>query len=260
MSALIHGIFDSHAHYDDARFDEDRDALLSSLPGKGVCGIIDIGCDLESSRKAVALAEKYPYVWAAVGYHPEQAALRTDEGVAELRQLLSHPKVVAIGEIGLDYYWPEPDHETQKRVLIEQLELARELQKPVILHVRDASEDSLTILKAHPVQGVMHCFSGSPETAREVLKLGLYIGFTGVLTFKNARKPVEACAAVPLDRLLLETDCPYMAPTPYRGQRCWSPMIEQTAARAAEIKGVSTQELVNAARENTLSLFQITLP
>lgn len=260
MSALIHGIFDSHAHYDDARFDEDRDALLSSLPGKGVCGIIDIGCDLESSRKAVALAEKYPYVWAAVGYHPEQAALRTDEGVAELRQLLSHPKVVAIGEIGLDYYWPEPDHETQKRVLIEQLKLARELQKPVILHVRDASEDALTILKAHPVRGVMHCFSGSPETAREVLKLGLYIGFTGVLTFKNARKPVEVCAAVPLDRLLLETDCPYMAPAPYRGQRCWSPMIEQTAARAAEIKGVSTQELVNAARENTLSLFQITLP
>lgn len=260
MSALIHGIFDSHAHYDDARFDEDRDALLSSLPGKGVCGIIDIGCDLESSRKAVALAEKYPYVWAAVGYHPEQAALRNDEGVAELRQLLSHPKVVAIGEIGLDYYWPEPDHETQKRVLIEQLKLARELQKPVILHVRDASEDALTILKAHPVRGVMHCFSGSPETAREVLKLGLYIGFTGVLTFKNARKPVEACAAVPLDRLLLETDCPYMAPIPYRGQRCWSPMIEQTAARAAEIKGVSTQELVNVARENTLSLFQITLP
>ena len=257
---MIHGIFDSHAHYDDARFDEDRDALLSSLPGKGVCGIIDIGCDLESSRKAVALAEKYPYVWAAVGYHPEQAALRTDEGVAELRQLLSHPKVVAIGEIGLDYYWPEPDHETQKRVLIEQLKLARELQKPVILHVRDASEDALTILKAHPVRGVMHCFSGSPETAREVLKLGLYIGFTGVLTFKNARKPVEVCAAVPLDRLLLETDCPYMAPAPYRGQRCWSPMIEQTAARAAEIKGVSTQELVNAARENTLSLFQITLP
>lgn len=257
---MIHGIFDSHAHYDDARFDEDRDALLSSLPGKGVCGIIDIGCDLESSRKAVALAEKYPYVWAAVGYHPEQAALRTDEGVAELRQFLSHPKVVAIGEIGLDYYWPEPDHETQKRVLIEQLKLARELQKPVILHVRDASEDAFTILKAHPVRGVMHCFSGSPETAREVLKLGLYIGFTGVLTFKNARKPVEACAAVPLDRLLLETDCPYMAPTPYRGQRCWSPMIEQTAARAAEIKGVSTQELVNAARENTLSLFQITLP
>ena len=152
---MIHGIFDSHAHYDDARFDEDRDALLSSLPGKGVCGIINIGCDLESSRKAVALAEKYPYVWAAVGYHPEQAALRTDEGVAELRQLLSHPKVVAIGEIGLDYYWPEPDHETQKRVLIEQLELARELQKPVILHVRDASEDALTILKAHPVQGCL---------------------------------------------------------------------------------------------------------
>ncbi len=259
MSPLIHGIFDSHAHYDDARFNEDRDALLASLPEQGVCGVIDVGCDLESSRKAVALAEKYPYIWAAVGYHPEQAALRTDEGMAELRRLLTHPKVVAIGEVGLDYYWPEPDHDTQKRVLIEQLELARELRKPVILHVRDASEDALTILKSHPVKGVMHCFSGSAETAREVLKLGLHIGFTGVLTFKNARKPVEACAAVPLDRLLLETDCPYMAPTPYRGKRCWSPMIAHTAERAAEIQNVPAQTLVDAARENTLSLFGITL-
>ena len=257
MSALIHGIFDSHAHYDDARFDEDRDALLSSLPGKGVCGIIDIGCDLESSRKAVALAEKYPYVWAAVGYHPEQAALRTDEGVAELRQLLSHPKVVAIGEIGLDYYWPEPDHETQKRVLIEQLKLARELQKPVILHVRDASEDALTILKAHPVRGVMHCFSGSPETAREVLKLGLYIGFTGVLTFKNARKPVEACAAVPLDRLLLETDCPYMAPEPFRGKECHSGMIRFTAQKVADIKQVPLEEVLRITEQNARALLGV---
>lgn len=254
---MIHGIFDSHAHYDDARFDEDRDALLSSLPGKGVCGIIDIGCDLESSRKAVALAEKYPYVWAAVGYHPEQAALRTDEGVAELRQLLSHPKVVAIGEIGLDYYWPEPDHETQKRVLIEQLKLARELQKPVILHVRDASEDALTILKAHPVRGVMHCFSGSPETAREVLKLGLYIGFTGVLTFKNARKPVEACAAVPLDRLLLETDCPYMAPEPFRGKECHSGMIRFTAQKVADIKQVPLEEVLRITEQNARALLGV---
>lgn len=254
---MIHGIFDSHAHYDDARFDEDRDALLSSLPGKGVCGIIDIGCDLESSRKAVALAEKYPYVWAAVGYHPEQAALRTDEGLAELRQLLSHPKVVAIGEIGLDYYWPEPDHETQKRVLIEQLKLARELQKPVILHVRDASEDALTILKAHPVRGVMHCFSGSPETAREVLKLGLYIGFTGVLTFKNARKPVEACAAVPLDRLLLETDCPYMAPEPFRGKECHSGMIRFTAQKVADIKQVPLEEVLRITEQNARALLGV---
>ena len=254
---MIHGIFDSHAHYDDARFDEDRDALLSSLPGKGVCGIIDIGCDLESSRKAVALAEKYPYVWASVGYHPEQAALRTDEGVAELRQLLSHPKVVAIGEIGLDYYWPEPDHETQKRVLIEQLKLARELQKPVILHVRDASEDALTILKAHPVRGVMHCFSGSPETAREVLKLGLHIGFTGVLTFKNARKAPEVIRAVPMERLMIETDAPYLTPVPYRGRRNDSTYVHLVAEKIAQLRDMTPAAAEQATWDNGKRFFGI---
>ena len=253
-------IFDTHAHYDDEAFDGDREELLSGLAAGGIGTVVNVGADMESTKTTIALTEKYPFIYGAAGVHPSSTAELDEEKFAELRVLAQSGKIVAIGEIGLDYYWEEPDHETQKRVLIEQLKLARELQKPVILHVRDASEDALTILKAHPVRGVMHCFSGSPETAREVLKLGLYIGFTGVLTFKNARKPVEACAAVPLDRLLLETDCPYMAPTPYRGQRCWSPMIEQTAARAAEIKGVSTQELVTAARENTLSLFQITLP
>ena len=202
-------------------------------------------------------AEKYPYIWAAVGYHPEQAALRTDEGMAELRRLLTHPKVVAIGEIGLDYYWPEPDHDTQKRVLIEQLELARELRKPVILHVRDASEDALTILKSHPVKGVMHCFSGSAETAREVLKLGLHIGFTGVLTFKNARKPVEACAAVPLDRLLLETDCPYMAPEPVRGTRCDSSLIRYVGEYIAQLKGLSAEEVFRTTAENARQVYSL---
>ena len=253
-------IFDTHAHYDDEAFDGDREELLSGLAAGGIGTVVNVGADMESTKTTIALTEKYPFIYGAAGVHPSSTAELDEEKFAELRVLAQSGKIVAIGEIGLDYYWEEPDHETQKRVLIEQLKLARELQKPVILHVRDASEDALTILKAHPVRGVMHCFSGSPETAREAPKLGLYIGFTGVLTFKNARKPVEACAAVPLNRLLLETDCPYLAPTPYRGQRCWSPMIEQTAARAAEIKGVSTQELVNAARENTLSLFQITLP
>ena len=254
---MIHGIFDSHAHYDDARFDEDRAEMLKSLPENGVCGIINAGCDLESSRASLALAEEYPHVWAAAGFHPEQAASYTEEGLAEIEKMLTHPKVVAIGEIGLDYYWPEPDREIQKQVFIRQLELARKLDTPVILHVRDAIADALSILREHPVRGVMHCFTGSVETAREVVKMGLYIGFTGVLTFKNARKPVEVCADIPLDRLLLETDCPYLAPVPFRGKRCDSSMIAHTAAKAAEVRGMEVQDLVDAARENTLRLFGI---
>lgn len=256
---MIHGIFDSHAHYGDPSFDEDREELLAELPDRGVCGVLDIGCCLESSRNSAALAAGHETVWAAAGYHPEHADLCTEEGLAEIEELLARPKVVAIGEIGLDYYWPEPDRDIQKRVFIAQLEMARRLDKPVILHVRDAAKDALDILREHPVRGVMHCFSGSAETAREVVRMGLYVGFTGVLTFKNARKPAEACAAVPLDRLLLETDCPYMAPVPFRGKRCWSPMIAHTAERAAEIKGIPVQELVDAARENTLRLFGISL-
>ena len=254
---MIQGIFDSHAHYGDPSFDQDREELLRELPQRGVCGILDVGCCLESSRNSAALAASHERIWASAGYHPEHADLFTEEGLAEIEALLKQPKVVAIGEIGLDYYWPEPDREIQKRVFIRQLELARKLDKPVILHVRDATADALSILREHPVKGVMHCFSGSVETAREVIKMGLYIGFTGVLTFKNAKKPAEVCADIPLDRLLLETDCPYMAPVPFRGKRCDSSMIAHTAAKAAEVRGMDVQELVDAARENTLRLFDI---
>lgn len=258
LTPLYTSIFDTHAHYDDERFDEEREALFTALPSFGVETVLNVGCNLETSRKAAQFARDYGFIYAAAGYHPEQAAEFTEEGLEEIRRLLEEPKVLAIGEIGLDYYWPEPAHEIQQAVLRRQLELALERKLPVILHCRDATEDMLGILRQYPgLRGVVHCFSGSAETAREYLKLGLYIGFTGVLTFKNARKPVEACATVPLDRILLETDCPYLAPVPYRGKRCWSPMIARTAERAAEMKGIPTQALIDHARENGKRLFGI---
>ena len=255
---LYSGIFDSHAHYNDERFDEDREAVLASLPEQGVCGLINCGCNVETSRISLEYAEKYPFVYAAAGYHPEQADEYTEEGISAIREILKHPKMVAVGEIGLDYYWPEPDRDIQKAVFEKQLELAKELDLPVIIHSRDAAEDTIEILKKHPgLRGVIHCFSGSVETAKIFLKMGFYIGFTGVLTFQNNRRSVEACEAVPLDRLLLETDCPYMAPVPCRGKRCWSPMIAHTAERMAQIKGVPVQQMIDTARENTCRLFEI---
>ena len=257
---MIHGIFDSHAHYDDARFDEDRDALLASLPEQGVCGVIDVGCDLESSRKAVALAEKYPYIWAAVGYHPEQAALRTDEGMAELRRLLTHPKVVAIGEIGLDYYWPEPDHETQKKWFLRQLELAREIKKPVIIRSRDAAKDTVDLMTeahAEEIGGVIHCYSYTKETAKIFLDMGFYFGIGGVLTFKNAKKLKEAVEYIPMDRIVLETDCPYLAPEPNRGKRNSSLNIPYVIAAMAQIKEITEEEVRKAAWDNSLKLYRM---
>lgn len=254
--ALYTGIFDSHAHYNDERFDADREALLASLPSQGVCGVVNAGTNVESSRQSAALAREQEIFYAAAGYHPEQAAEYTEEGMAEIFALLKEPKTVAIGEIGLDYYWPEPSREVQQRVFRLQLDAARQLDLPVIIHSRDAAEDTVRILREFPgVRGVIHCFTGSAETARILVEMGFYIGFTGVLTFQNSRRPVEACKAVPLDRILLETDSPYMAPVPYRGKRCWSPMIARTAERAAEIKGIDPQQMIDIARENTKRLF-----
>lgn len=250
------GIFDTHAHYMRSDFGEELDTLLADLPSKNVERVLAIGCDQESSVEEIALAERFDYIFAAAGIHPEYAADLPENWESELRKLLSHKKVVALGEIGLDYHYPDgAPREIQREVFIKQLEIARELDLPVVIHSRDAMGETLEILREYKPRGVMHCFSGSAESAREVVGLGMYIGFTGVLTFKNSKKAWAACEAVPVDRLLLETDCPYMAPVPHRGERCDSSMIKYTAAKMAEIKGVGAEEMIEIARENGGRLF-----
>lgn len=249
-------IFDTHAHYMKSDFGDDLEALLEELPRKGVERVIAVGYDIPSSKEEIALAKRYPYIYAAAGIHPEYAENLPEDWLKQIREMLSGEKVVALGEIGLDYHYDNaPSKELQRTVFVKQLELARELDMPVIIHSRDASKDTLDILKEYKPFGVVHCFSGSAETAREVVSLGMYVGFTGVLTFKNAKKALAACAEVPIDRLLLETDCPYMAPVPHRGERCDSSMIAFTAAKMAEIKGVSAEEMIDVARENGERLF-----
>lgn len=253
----MNGIFDSHAHYDNERFDEDRDEVLASLSQNGVCNIINVGCDKASSLASVALAEKYPFCYAAVGYHPHEAAEAKSGYLDELAELTKAKKVIAIGEIGLDYHYDFSPRDIQRRVFEEQLILANTLSLPVIIHAREASADYLDSLERYKPRGVVHCFAGSAETAKKVISMGLYIGFTGVVTFKNARKTLEAVLQTPLDRLLIETDCPYMAPEPFRGQRCRSDMLDKTAEAIANVKGISTQEVIDIARENTKRLFAI---
>ena len=213
-------IFDTHAHYDDSRFDGDRDAVLAALPEAGVELVLDPGCDLPSSRAAAALAERYSHVYAAAGIHPENCAGFQDADLAALRQLLAQPKVAAIGEIGLDYYWAEnPPRDFQQMVFRKQLALAEELDLPVIVHDREAHGDSLSIIREFPaVTGVFHCFSGSPEMAEELLKRGWYLGFDGPITYKNARRAPEVAAITPLERMVVETDAPYLSPVPVRGR------------------------------------------
>ena len=252
-------IFDTHAHYDDAQFDADREALLSAMPENSVGLILDPGCDLESSRAAIALAEQYPHIYAAVGYHPENCAPYTDADLDILRRLAQHPKVVAIGEIGLDYYWEQnPPKEFQQAVFRAQLALARELSLPVIVHDRDAHADCLAIVKEFPeVRGVFHCYSGSVEMARELWKLGWYLGLDGPVTYKNARRTVEVAAEVPLERLLLETDSPYMAPVPKRGTRNDSRNIRCIAEKIAEIRNMTADAIIRVSAENGRRLFGI---
>ena len=248
-------IFDTHAHYMKSDYGDELDALLESMPGRGVERILAIGVDIPSSEEEIALAEKYSFVYAAAGFHPEHAAEIPENWESELERLLAHEKVIALGEIGLDYHYPEPPHDVQQKIFRRQLEIANKRNMPVVIHSRDASGDTLEILKEYKPKGVLHCFSGSAETACEVVKLGMYVGFTGVLTFKNSKKAWTACEAVPIDRLLLETDCPYMAPVPHRGEKSESSMIKFTAAKMAEIKGVSTEEMIEIARENGERLF-----
>lgn len=264
----VSAIFDSHAHYDDPAFDHDRDALLTRLfdPSQDcpVAGIVNAGSTVDSSRQSLRLAEAYPRLFAAVGVHPEEAANMNDGDLAEIRAMAAHPKAVAIGEIGLDYHYEDAcPREVQIAWFRRQLELARALSLPVILHDREAHGDMLDILAAfYPAgpgrierAGVLHCFSGSVEMAREVIRRGFYIGLGGAVTFKNARKAVDVAAAIPLDALLLETDAPYMAPVPYRGKRCDSGMIAATAARIAEIRGITEADLLAQTEENARRLF-----
>ena len=252
-------IFDTHAHYDDEQFDADRGELLASMPQNGVGLIVDPGCDLKTSRAAVAIAEQYPHVYAAVGYHPENCTPFVPGDIDVLREMARHPKVVAIGEIGLDYHWEEnPPKEHQWDVLRRQLALAVELDLPVIIHDRDAHADCFGIVNEVPaLRGVFHCYSGSAETASELLRLGWYVGFDGPLTYKNARKTVEVAAEAPLDKILIETDSPYLSPVPLRGTRNDSRNLVHVAAKLAELRGMTPEEIIALTMENGKRLFGI---
>lgn len=252
-------IFDSHAHYDDESFDEDRQLVISDIQEKGVIGVLNCGASLEGARDSVKLADKYDFIYAAVGIHPSYADMVDSKVIEELEELSKNEKVRAIGEIGLDYYWEEnPSREVQKEAFRAQMKLAENIGMPVVIHDREAHADTLEILKEFPkVTGVIHCFSGSVEFARECLKLGYYIGFTGVVTFKNAKKIIEVAKEVPLDRILVETDCPYMAPTPYRGKRNQSPYIIHILEKIAEIKDIPIETLNNHTISNVKSLLKI---
>lgn len=251
-------IFDTHAHYDSASFDSDRTEILQNLPAKGVQLVINPGCDGKTSRHALDLSSKYEFIYAAVGWHPEEWESWNEGSLQEIRTLAREEKCVAIGEIGLDYYWDKEHRELQKEMLHSQLKLAMELDLPVIIHDRDAHEDCLNAVSCYPgLRGVFHCFSGSAEMAQILLKDGWYLGFDGPVTFKNNRKAAEVLAVTPLDRILLETDSPYMAPVPHRGERNDSSLIPFIAARIAELKGLSTEEILQAGMENGRRLFLI---
>ena len=251
-------IFDTHAHYNDDAFDADRDALLSALPDKGVALVVCPGCDLESSRHCVALAERYDYIYAAAGFHPEnlEGAALTD--LDQIRALAAHPKVKAIGEVGLDYYWVKsPEDRAFSRDFFDaQLSLAEELDLPAIVHDRDAHKDTVDLVRAHPgARGVFHCCALSAEDAKAVVKLGWHVSFTGSVTFKNARRALEVIAAVPLERIMLETDSPYMAPEPFRGRRCDSSYVYRVAETVAQVKGLTPEAVAEATYQNGLRFF-----
>lgn len=252
-------LFDTHAHFDDEQFDADRDEVLKSLKSYGVGNIVNIGSSMKTSHTSVALAEKYDFVYATVGVHPSETGELCEADIEELKRLAANPKVRAIGEIGLDYhYHDDVEPSIQKKWFVRQLKLAKELDMPVIIHDRESKGECLEILKEHKISnGVVHCFSGSAETAREILNLGMMISFTGVLTFKNAKKAIAACAAVPLDRLMIETDCPYMSPEPHRGKRNFSGYVEFVARKMADIKGVSYDELVGITERNAKRFYGI---
>lgn len=253
-------IFESHAHYEDKKFDEDREELLESMTENGISYIVNVGSSLATTKATLELIETYDFMFGAVGVHPEESAELTEESFAWLKSVTARDKVVAVGEIGLDYYWDEPAREIQKKWFERQIALAREVKLPMIVHSRDAAQDTLEILKAGNAQevgGVIHCFSYGIEMAREYLDMGFYIGIGGVVTFKNAKKLKEVAEYVPLDRILLETDCPYMAPEPHRGKRNSSLYLPYVAEKIAQIKGVSTEEVCRTTLENAKKMYGI---
>ncbi|MDV5107043.1 TatD family hydrolase [Clostridium perfringens] len=252
-------IFDTHAHYDSDSFDEDRENVIKELKENGVIGVLNCGSDLYGLRKSVELAKEFDMFYAAVGIHPENADEFNEDVVKEIKEFVKNEKVKAIGEIGLDYYWEEnPPREVQKEVFRAQMKLVDELNLPVVIHDRDAHKDTLEIMKEFPhVIGVVHCFSGSVEFAKECIKLGYYIGFTGVLTFKNAKKLVDVCREIPAERMLVETDCPFMAPVPFRGKRNKSDYIEYIIDKMSEIRGISGEEMNEVLLNNKKRLFKI---
>ena len=251
-------IFDTHAHYDDEQFDIDREELLGKMQGAGIETIVDVGASLETTKKALELAHRYDFIYAAVGVHPSEVEELDDDSIEQLRSLCRDDKCVAIGEIGLDYHWPDPAPELQKLWFRRQLNLARSEHLPVIIHSRDAAADTMEIMvdeRAEEIGGVVHCFSYSKEIARQCVKMGFYIGIGGVLTFKNARKMVEVMEDTPMDRILLETDCPYLAPEPYRGKRNSSLYLPYVVQKMAEIKGITTEEVISITRKNAMTMY-----
>ena len=252
-------LFDTHAHMDDRAFDADREELLNAFPGQGIGLLMNPGCSLESSRNAVELANRYDYVYAAVGSHPDAADEVNEAVLEEYRKLCKlNPKVKAIGEIGLDYHYEDIPRQIQLKAFRAQMELARELNLPVIVHEREAHEDGMAVVREFSdVTGVFHCYSGSAEMARQLVDRGWYIGFTGVLTFKNARKAIEVASTIPLDRIVIETDCPYMSPEPFRGKRNDPGKIYRMAEKLAEIRGLSVEEIQEITLENGKKLYRI---
>ena len=252
-------IFDAHAHYDDEKFDTDRDEIISSLPDKGIFAVVNNGVDIETSLKSIEFAEKYPFFYSAIGIHPQSVTdidiSRLEEYMAQIASLLDNDKVVAIGETGLDYYWDIPKA-PQHIVFERQLKLSRDTSKPIVIHDREAHGDTLDYIKKYCPKGLLHCYSGSAEMLKEVLRYGdMYISLGGAVTFKNARLPVEVAKVVPLDRLLLETDAPYLSPVPYRGKRNDSSNIIYTAQKIAEIRGMSVTDILKFTKENACKLY-----
>jgi len=258
MEKHMTAIFDTHAHYDDEAFDEDRESLLQELPAEGIAKVVNVGASLSTCKTTRNLAEKYDYIYCALGIHPSDTAELTEESFDWLRQQCQFEKCVAVGEIGLDYYWGEPDRGIQKKWFLRQLDLARECKKPVIIHSREAAKDTVDIMTAEKCQeigGVIHCFSYTKETARTFLDMGFYIGIGGVLTFKNAKKLVEVAKYVPMERIVLETDCPYLAPAPYRGKRNCSLFLPYVVGTLAQIRGITEEEVRHTTWKNAHELY-----